>query len=631
MEEHDIQNTTPGSPEDPPPDDLNTGPAPKNPPDGPPEGPNEAPYGRHKPYPAEHRQAILQAYAVWKGGVDEFCSQHKVYKGTLWAWRREFIKLEKAKGQDGTILPKIPAYTPEQKRQAVEAFVKSGQSLKDFSLLWGVVKTTLARWVRAYVEGGPKALENRAGRKTGRKPVPAAVRESIVKVKSWFPGFGWRKVRHFMARFWGLSVSPPLIRRVVQEEGLPHGLVLKRRWKKRPLVRKFERARPGEMWQTDITSFVLARSGLRVYLVAFMDDHSRFVVAWKLALRQTQDFVQETLLEGIQRWGKPRELLSDQGRQYFAWRGKSGFQKLLEKLGIRHVVSRAHHPETLGKCERFWETVGQEFWGRAQPEELAEAQSRLSFFINHYNFFRPHQGIGGSVPADRFFGVDDQVRQTILKAMKSNQLALAIGETPRKPVFLVGQIGDKALSLHGERGRLVLQTPQGVLQEVAFHNFGIPEGGEDDRRIAQPGTAPAQSAGGGKPASKPGNLDLDWGGNAQEIQEAGKTEVGVQDGHPAVPGEGHLGAGQPGGTQEGPRAGGTDAGALAGPDEPQRSGGQAGNTAPQSLANEPTGPFGYGGGADEAAENAGEGDTRARGGAQGGHQGPAQEDRRAAA
>ncbi|MCB9832330.1 MAG: DDE-type integrase/transposase/recombinase [Planctomycetes bacterium] len=59
----------------------------------------------------------------------------------------------------------------------------------------------------------------------------------------------------------------------------------------------FERARPGELWQSDITSLVLRREGRRVYLTVFMDDHSRYVVARSLRLSQRQELVTECLLD----------------------------------------------------------------------------------------------------------------------------------------------------------------------------------------------------------------------------------------------------------------------------------------------------------------------------------------------
>ena len=55
----------------------------------------------------------------------------------------------------------------------------------------------------------------------------------------------------------------------------------------------------------------------------------------------------DSLLLGIQRFGKPEEVLIDQGRQYFRWRGRSEFQKLLDREGIKYLVARSHHPQTL--------------------------------------------------------------------------------------------------------------------------------------------------------------------------------------------------------------------------------------------------------------------------------------------
>jgi len=238
-----------------------------------------------------------------------------------------------------------------------------------------------------------------------------------------------------------------------------------------------------QLWQTDITSFVLARNGTRVYLTVFLDDYSRYIVAWNLQLRQTSEFVMNTVLDGFQNYGKPEEILSDQGRQYFSWRGKSDFQRMLEKEGIKHVVARSHHPQTVGKCERLWETVGQEFWNRVRPQELSDARERLKHYFNHYNHFRPHQGIGGMVPADRFFGVESEVRKILEDSIEQNSLRMALDEAPRSPVFLVGNIGGKSVSLHGEGGHLIFQSPDGVISKIKTNEFGFTQiNGEENGR-----------------------------------------------------------------------------------------------------------------------------------------------------
>ena len=212
-----------------------------------------------------------------------------------------------------------------------------------------------------------------------------------------------------------------------------------------------------------------------MYLTVFLDDFSRYVVSWQLATHQKSALVCEALMDGIERFGKPEEVLSDQGRQYFAWRGKSDFQRLLVREGIRHVVSRTHHPETLGKCERLWETVGVELWERAQPQELGDARERLSHYFAHYNHFRPHQGIQGLVPADRFFGAQDALRKSLEGRMEADELASALSRTPRKSVYVFGQVGDQQVSLHGERGRIVLVPSDGVQKELALEDLGLPQ------------------------------------------------------------------------------------------------------------------------------------------------------------
>ena len=47
---------------------------------------------------------------------------------------------------------------------------------------------------------------------------------------------------------------------------------------------------------------------------------------------------------GLGQWGAPREILSDNGRQLVAWRGKTRFQKVLKQQGVQHVRSAPHHP-----------------------------------------------------------------------------------------------------------------------------------------------------------------------------------------------------------------------------------------------------------------------------------------------
>jgi transposase InsO family protein len=533
------------------------------------------------PSSLEKRLSLIKEYLQTGGSQRAFCMARGINGATFNGWMKEYQQVGEAgmrlrheqylaSGQhDGP-------YSPDERRQAVEMYLKSGNSIYDFSRVWGVSESALGHWVDRYREGGPQALETR---RSGGRPRKLGIREEISEVKTRFPDFGLRKVKDFLFRFHGVKVSTGSVRNALREKGLNSKGGRKRRKKIQP-PRRFERSAAGDLWQSDITSFLLTRRHERVYLTVFLDDYSRYIVSWGLYLHQKQDIVTETLLDGIERFGKPKEVLTDQGRQYFAWRGKGDFQKLLKREGIQHVVARTHHPQTVGKTERFWATVGEEFWDRVQPQDFTEAKERFGHFVAHYNHFRPHQGIDGMVPADRFFGVENQVRQALENVMSRNELHLALGEKPRKPVFLVGQVGDQQVSLHGENGKLIFQTQNGNLQEMGLEGLGAPggkNGTDESRRDNNRGTEETQVDAPQKPEIQ----------DAQDRAQADESAVGQRDGR---------------GEAESTPSGGGDLRNLDGPSHTRGSGPEIGSSVSEGVADVPTGSSGSGGGALETTE-----------------------------
>lgn len=410
---------------------------------------------------------------------------------------------------DGGEARRLRRYTPEERREAVEAFHKSGLTQKAFARQWGMSHVTLQGWVAKHAQAGPKGLERLAegpAKRRGKPPLAEPVKAEIAATKRRFPTFGLMKIRNFLRRFSGLTVSTGSVRKVLKEEGLPPAVPVKRRRRRKAVgpPHRFERAHPNELWQSDITYVDVPWSRKSLYLVAFLDDRSRYVVSHGLHVHQRGEIVLEALAEGIARYGKPKEVLTDQGRQYYAWRGKTDFQRRLKADGIEHVVARAQHPETVGKCERLWKTIQDELWARVMPTDLEDARARLKQFLDHYNFQRPHQGLGGSTPADCFFGVQRAVREAIERTVQENALRLALGQTPRKPVYLVGQIDGRSVSVHGEGGRIVVQTPDGKVEEFQSKDLGVgaPKEVSDERHDDERDDDDDQdgaAAGGGRP------------------------------------------------------------------------------------------------------------------------------------
>lgn len=549
-------------------------------------------------YTQEQRELILNDYVESGLTRAEFCRQRGITPQTLSTW------LSRDKKQRGRAGYQRGPYRPEQRIQAVEAFLAADLVIEDFCKTWGVSKTSFNRWLQIYRDEGPKGLEGyRQYKPVDRRKgcrLPRAIQKQIIALKISDPAMGFKKIRDFLYRLKGIKTSVGTIRKILYEEGLDPAPRPQKRKKPIQKVRRFERAKAQQLWQTDITSYLLTRHSTRVYLTVFLDDYSRYVVAWSLATRQTSDFVCEALLDGISHFGKPEEVLTDQGRQYFAWRGKVQFQKLLAREGIKHVVSRSHHPQTLGKCERLWDTVGREFWDRAKPQELTDARNRLKLYFDHYNHFRPHQGLDGLTPADRYFGVASEVRKALEDTIESNSLRMSLDEPPRSPVFLVGQIGDKRVALHGEDGHLVMKHPHDPEQELSYD-------------YQAPGRS-AEQKGGDGPSDGRGAESPQQGGETDQDQWApagssGKSEEEV----PSNPSEGPMGHGTTRGERESSQKGFNYVGVL-GRKNPEGSSSQSpGGESTEVLATQPTSDGRDGGGPSYSTSASEESDGSANG------------------
>lgn len=339
-----------------------------------------------------------------------------------------------------------PAFRLEVARAVVERRTPQTAVARTF----GVPLTTVMDWTHRYRKEGAAALLGQGARGGSRPRTKSATtaatarREAVTEAKRAQPEHGTRKIRDVLARLQGLGVSETTVRRILHEEGL---LVDKpaAAAKVQP-ERRFERAEPNQLWQSDIFTFLLRRHE-RVYVTAFMDDYSRYLVSLVIAHHQRGTLVMEALSRAIADYGTPREVLTDQGRQYTAWRGQTEFEEELKRQGIRHIKSRAHHPETLGKIERFWKTLWEELLSRTVFADFEDCQRRVGLFVQAYNFRRPHQGIGGLVPADRFFRAAPQVRAAVERGVAENALALSRTRPALKPFYLVGRLGESDLSI----------------------------------------------------------------------------------------------------------------------------------------------------------------------------------------
>jgi hypothetical protein len=206
-------------------------------------------------------------------------------------------------------------------------------------------------------------------------------------------------------------------------------------------------------------------------LIGFIDDYSRYMVGLELYRTQTADQVLEVYRRAIGEYGVPKEMLTDRGRQYTNWRGTTRFEREIGKDRVRHIKSQAHHPMTLGKAERFWKTIYEEFLVRAQFGSFEEARERIRQWVQYYNHKRPHQGIGGLCPADRYFEIQAELKKTMEQGIADNVLEMALRGKPKEPFYMVGRMEGQSVVLRAEKGKLRLMVDDeegGGTQEMVY-------------------------------------------------------------------------------------------------------------------------------------------------------------------
>jgi transposase InsO family protein len=329
-------------------------------------------------------------------------------------------------------------------------YLEEGYQASLISKEFKVSEHSIYRWSRLYRQHGEKGLDPGV-RKPVKRRQSKNIKKKIVSIRKENPTHGSRRISDILKRFFLIDTSPSSVHKTLSEEGLVSKT--KKKPKKNPSKpRFFERATPNQLWQSDIMTFRLG--GRNAYLIGYLDDYSRYITALGLYRSQTAEHVIETYRRGISEYGVPKEMLTDNGRQYTNWRGTTRFEKELKKDRVKHIKSRPHHPMTLGKIERFWQTIQQEFLQRGQFTSFETAVERTAFWLKYYNYKRPHQGIGGLCPADRFFEIQHALKTTLEKGIEENALELALRGKPRDPFYMVGRMGDQSVVIRAEKGKI---------------------------------------------------------------------------------------------------------------------------------------------------------------------------------
>lgn len=273
----------------------------------------------------------------------------------------------------------------EQRREVIQSLLSHEINVPKAAELLFCSRRSIERYRKAFLKVGEEGLRDH--RHSNYRKLSPKEKEAVIQLKT---NDRWRSARNVRDKL-NLPVSSRLIGKIFQQSGL----VRQNLTRVKPIIR-FEADFPNDLWQTDIMGKIAFPKIGILYLIATLDDYSRFVPAGRWFRRQGKMNVFQIWYESLARWGVPNRMLQDEGSQYKAQArfGLADYQWYANALGIQLIWARK--AQTKGKIERFWRFVQDDFvrevWDAKTPEEVNGA---FTVWLARYNYKFKSEYFGG--------------------------------------------------------------------------------------------------------------------------------------------------------------------------------------------------------------------------------------------
>ena len=295
-------------------------------------------------------------------------------------------------------------YSQAEKMEIIHLVEHSNLSIKKTLEELDVPRATFYRWYLNYQGEGFPGLANKKPRaRQIWNRIPAGVKEQVVELALVHPEKSCRQIAWLFVDEMGYFLSESSVYRILKGYDLVQSPV----FQMIPAKDKFEKPtkRVNELWQTDFTQFRVVNWGW-YYLSTILDDHSRYIMGWKLSPTMGVSDVRDTLEMALEKSGlqtarvrhRPR-LLSDNGPAYLS----RDLAKFIKRKQMEHIRGAPFHPMTQGKIERWHRTMKNvvKLQNYYSPEELERA---IAEFVDYYNYERYHESLDNLTPADVYHG-----------------------------------------------------------------------------------------------------------------------------------------------------------------------------------------------------------------------------------
>ena len=182
-------------------------------------------------------------------------------------------------------------------------------------------------------------------------------------------------------------------------------LVLQQRLTNNQDMRRYERPHINEVWCGDSSAGSYLKTGdgkkHRVYVIALIDDASRFMLAADVFFNDTFVNLMSVMKSAVSKYGKPKVFNFDNGAAY----KNRQMELLAARIGSVISYCRPYTPTQKAKIERWFRTLKDQWMASLDMRDfhtLEELRGSLMTFVRSYNQ-RPHSSLKGVSPQERFF------------------------------------------------------------------------------------------------------------------------------------------------------------------------------------------------------------------------------------
>ena len=244
---------------------------------------------------------------------------------------------------------------------------------------YDVVIRTLQRWSRRLENGNWDLTDNSTRPKIIHARINSELENKILQIRKE-TGWGQEKIADIV------DVSHWTVNKILNKHCLCNP---NPRRKKRLKYVRWQREHPNSLWQMDVSDQKIKDK----YCFAVIDDCSRYCLGLYALNNISTAIITHILDKLILIYGKPREILTDNG-SVFGLRSKhSKFDRWCNRVKVKHIRTAIHSPTTTGKIERFFQTLDKEIKFCRNAEH----------FRMRYNHFRPHTSLAMKSPSKIYF------------------------------------------------------------------------------------------------------------------------------------------------------------------------------------------------------------------------------------